>query len=101
VDIAFGKLSKVLNDHNITHTEIKGSTTHMMNILQDFLDKKIRVILLNTYHAGCGIDISSATDVIIYHSMPHEKIQAIGRAQRVGRTEQLTIHNLCFPNEMK
>ena len=101
VDTTFGKLAHLLNSHSITHTEIKGSTTHMMRILDDFVAKRTRVIMLNTYHAGCGIDISSATDVIIYHSMPHEKIQAIGRAQRVGRTDQLTIHNLCFPNEMK
>jgi SNF2 family DNA or RNA helicase len=73
----------------------------MMRILDEFVARRINVILLNTYHAGCGIDISSATDVIIFHSMPQEKIQAVGRAQRVGRTEQLTIHNLCYPHEMK
>lgn len=101
MDTAFGRLSKLLETHEITHTEIKGSTSHMMRILDDFVAKHIKVILLNTYHAGCGIDISSATDVIIFHSMPQEKIQAVGRAQRVGRTEQLTIHNLCYPHEMK
>lgn len=101
MDTTFGRLSKILESNEITHTEIKGSTSHMMHILDGFIEKRINVILLNTYHAGCGIDISSATDVIIFHSMPQEKIQAVGRAQRVGRTEQLTIHNLCYPNEMK
>jgi SNF2 family DNA or RNA helicase len=100
MDTTFGRLSMILGKNNISHCEIKGSTQHMMNILEDFEQNKIRVILLNTYHAGCGIDISSATDVIIYHSMPLEKIQAVGRAQRVGRTEPLTIHNLCYPHEM-
>jgi SNF2 family DNA or RNA helicase len=101
MDTSFGRLSKVLQQNEITHTEIKGSTSHMMHILEEFVAKRITVILLNTYHAGCGIDISSATDVIIFHSMPQEKIQAVGRAQRVGRTDQLTIHNLCYPHEMK
>jgi len=100
MDTTFGRLSTVLQRHHITHCEIKGSTQHMMNILDEFVKNKIRVILLNTYHAGCGIDISSATDVIIYHSMPLEKIQAVGRAQRVGRTEPLSIHNLCYPHEV-
>lgn len=100
IDTTFGKLAHILKNNSITHTEIKGATSHMMKILDDFVANRIRVILLNTYHAGCGIDISSATDVIIYHSMPHEKIQAIGRAQRVGRIEQLTIHNLCYPTEI-
>jgi len=101
MDTSFGRLSKILESNLITHTEIKGSTSHMMRILDEFVAGRINVILLNTYHAGCGIDISSATDVIIFHSMPQEKIQAVGRAQRVGRTEQLTIHNLCYPHEMK
>lgn len=100
MDFAFGHLSEVLKQHNITHCEIKGSTTHMMHILEDFNNNRLKVILLNTSHAGFGIDISGATDVIIYHSMPQEKIQAVGRAQRVGRTETLTIHNLCYPHEV-
>lgn len=100
LDSQFYRLCILLTQHNITHSEIKGNTNHMMNILKDFNDGKIRVILLNTFHAGCGIDISSATDVIIYHKMNNEKIQAVGRAQRVGRTSQLTIHNLCYPQEL-
>jgi hypothetical protein len=100
MDFTFGRLSEILKNNNITHCEIKGSTTHMMHILEDFNNSKIKVILLNTAHAGFGIDISSATDVIIYHSMPQEKIQAVGRAQRVGRKDTLTIHNLCYPHEV-
>jgi SNF2 family DNA or RNA helicase len=71
----------------------------MMKILDNFENRKIKVILLNTHHAGYGINICNATDVIIYHSMKDEKVQAVGRAQRVGRTEPLTIHNLCYPHE--
>jgi len=29
-----------------------------------------------------------------------DKTQAVGRAQRVGRTSPLTIHNLCYPHEL-
>ena len=100
MDTTFGKLSRILTTNNISHSELKGSTSHMMNILDSFVNLKTKVILLNTYYAGCGIDISTATDVIIYHSMSVEKIQAVGRAQRVGRTDTLTIHNLCYPHEM-
>ena len=72
----------------------------MVNILNDFRNSKIKVILLNTLYAGSGIDISFATDVIIYHQMGLHKNQAIGRAQRVGRVNQLYIHNLCYEQEM-
>lgn len=100
VDNAFGHLAGILRQNNVAYCEIKGSTGHMMHILDDFKSGKLKVILLNTAHAGFGIDISCATDVIIYQSMAQEKIQAVGRAQRVGRTEQLTIHNLCYPHEI-
>ena len=100
VDTAFGNLAQVMRRNGITYCDIKGTTVHMMHVLDDFKSGKIKVILLNTAHAGFGIDISCATDVIIYHSMPHEKIQAVGRAQRVGRTEVLTVHNLCYAHEI-
>lgn len=100
MDFTFGRLAELFNQHDISFCEIKGSTTHMMNILDQFKNNKLKVILLNIHHAGFGIDISCATDVIIYHSMTHEKIQAVGRAQRVGRTDVLTIHNLCYPHEL-
>ena len=89
-----------LNNNNITYAELKGNTSHMVNILNDFRNSKIKVILLNTLYAGSGIDISFATDVIIYHQMGLHKNQAIGRAQRVGRVNQLYIHNLCYEQEM-
>jgi SNF2 family DNA or RNA helicase len=56
--------------------------------------------MLNTQYAGSGIDISCATDIVLFHSMAHKSEQAIGRAQRVGRTTQLTVHRLCYPHEL-
>lgn len=100
VDSQFYRLCQLLTEHKISHSEMKGSTTHMMNILQEFKDGKLKIILLTTQYAGCGIDISCATDAIIYHEMPAERQQAIGRAQRVGRTEPLTIHHLCYAHEL-
>jgi len=96
----FFKIIEKLASNNITYGELKGNTSHMMNILNDFKTSKIKVILLNTFHAGSGIDISIATDVIIFHSMGTYKNQAIGRAQRVGRSDKLFIHNLCYDEEM-
>ena len=100
VDSQFYRLCVLLSEHKIPHSEMKGSTTHMMNILEDFKAGKLKIILLTTQYAGCGIDISCATDAILYHKMPAEQQQAIGRAQRVGRTEPLTIHHLCYAHEL-
>lgn len=100
-DNGFHKLAQTLNENGITCSEMKGNTPHMMKVLENFKSGNIKVILLNTHFAGSGIDIQCATDVVIYHSMGLEKYQAIGRAQRVGRTETLNIHYLCYDHEMK
>lgn len=100
LDTSFINVCDVLLNNNISFTEIKGNTGRMIKILENFKNGTLRVILLNTTHAGCGIDISMATDVIMYNDMPIERHQAIGRAQRVGRTEPLTIHHLCYPHEL-
>ena len=64
---SFSKIITELTNNNITYSTLKGHTTHMMNVLNDFKKGKINVILLTTQYAGSGIDISYATDVIILH----------------------------------
>ena len=71
----------------------------MNKILENFKNGNLRVILLNTNHAGSGIDISFASDVVIYHKMYEQKTQAIGRAYRVGRKEELIVNNLLYEDE--
>tara|TARA_B110001450_G_scaffold81706_1_gene77510 strand:- start:11091 stop:12947 length:1857 start_codon:yes stop_codon:yes gene_type:complete len=99
-ETGFNSIIQKLKQNNIAFGELKGTTNHMMNILEKFKTSVINVILLNTFHAGSGIDISFATDVIIFHSMGLYKHQAVGRAQRVGRNDKLFIHNLCYEQEM-
>jgi superfamily II DNA or RNA helicase len=96
---SFEKIKNELNNKKYKYELLKGNTTHMMNILDKFKTGEINIILLNTQYAGSGIDISYATDVIIFHNMGIDKQQAIGRAQRVGRQSELYIHNLCYEHE--
>jgi len=99
-DNGFEMIRKKMIDDGIKFEFLKGNTQHMMNVLERFKTGEIKIILLNTQYAGSGIDINYATDVIIYHSMGIDKQQAIGRAQRAGRKEQLYIHNLCYEHEI-
>jgi superfamily II DNA or RNA helicase len=96
---SFEKIKTELIKHNMKFELLKGSTSHMLNVLEKFKIGEINIILLNTLYAGSGIDISYATDVIIFHKMGLDKQQAIGRAQRVGRNTELYIHNLCYEHE--
>jgi len=101
IDSGFFNLIEKLNANNIAYGELKGSTSHMNAILDRFKNGHLKVILLNTYYAGSGIDISFATDVVIFHAMGLDRVQAIGRAQRQGRTTQLHIHTLMYPHEVE
>lgn len=100
IDSGFWKIIEVLRENHIEYNELKGNTHHMMNVLNNFRNGSVNVILLNTQYAGSGIDISFATDIIIFHCMKIDKQQAIGRAQRVGRNSSLMVHNLCYEHEM-
>jgi hypothetical protein len=97
---SFTKIIELLMINNITYASLKGHTNHMMNVLNNFKNGNTNVILLTTQYAGSGIEINCATDVIILHSMDVDKQQAIGRAQRVGRTCPLKVHNLCYEHEL-
>lgn len=99
-DYTFYRLMQRLDNERISHAEMKGSTATMMRVLDRFRDGELKVIMLNTHYAGSGIDISCATDVIMFHVMEDDGVQAIGRAQRVGRTSELHVHHLCYPQEL-
>lgn len=101
IDNGFIKLIDTFKRNDISYAELKGNTNHMMNVLDGFKNGTIKVILLNTQYAGSGIDISCATDIILFHSMSVDKQQAVGRAQRVGRKESLFVHNLCYEHELQ
>lgn len=88
-----------LTQAGITCAELKGTTSQMMVKLDAFKNNTLRVILLNTRYAGSGIDITCATDVVLYHTMGTDAVQAIGRANRVGRTTSLRVHRLVYPHE--
>ena len=97
---SFESIKSILITTSYKYELLKGNTSHMINILNKFKSGEINIILLNTQYAGSGIDISDATDIIIFHNMGIDKQQAIGRAQRVGRTNELYIHNLCYEHEL-
>lgn len=100
IDNGFAYIKRALDKANIDFAKLKGTTSTMSSVLSKFKSGELNVILLSTKYAGSGIDISYATDIIIYHKMGEDKIQAVGRGQRVGRTSPLSVHNLLYEHEM-
>ena len=59
-------------------------------------DKKRDVFLISTKAGGVGINLTSATVIIIYDSdwNPQNDTQAIARAHRIGQTNEVTVYRL-------
>lgn len=94
-DESFEKIRNVLDDNKINFVEINGSSDTRKNRLEKFREGKINVIFLNSKTDSGGINLLETTDIIIYHNMnEHVKTQIIGRANRIGRIQELFVHNL-------
>ena len=97
---SFKKVLEHLKIKSISYSQIKGSSVE--SIINKFNMGVNRVLFLNSKFCGAGIDLSSATDLVIYHTLNKllEK-QVIGRAQRIGRSNKLTVHKLLYEGEEK
>jgi hypothetical protein len=100
LDSSYWSSMSLLRNAGISFNLLRGNSNVMASILDRFRNGSVRVLLLNTIHAASGIDISSATDLIIIHDLGHDKIQAVGRCNRHPRNVPLRIHQLCYPHEM-
>ena len=102
---SFESFERFLKNHRNIYKRCKrlcGNPNTVSNILRNFENGSIDIILLNSQHNGAGIDLPTATHVILYHKLRDDlEKQVIGRALRIGRpkTLPLHIHKLCYPNE--
>lgn len=94
-DNSFISIRNILNEHNITYTEVKGNSNKRVQKIDDFKNGNTKVIFLNSSNNGAGINLQETTDIIIYHEMSESTLnQIIGRANRIGRTVPLNVHHL-------
>jgi SNF2 family DNA or RNA helicase len=93
-------LVNMFANRGITYEYLKGSASHIANIVERFNSGRLKVLILNTRFLGSGINLQTATDTIIFHKLSDDiEKQVIGRAQRPGRTAPLRVHFLYYDNE--
>jgi hypothetical protein len=96
-DESFYMIRRELDVHNIPFVELCGTKATRDKKLRTFREGKVSVVFLNSRFNGAGINLETATDVILYHEMPSAlRDQVIGRALRIGRQSDLTIHHLVY-----
>jgi hypothetical protein len=79
---------------------VKGSISHITNLLGKFNSGEIPNLFLNAKYCGSGLNLEKTDVVIIMHKMTQDNIkQVIGRAQRIGRQGQLEVFFFYADNE--
>jgi SNF2 family DNA or RNA helicase len=84
----------------IAYHTLRGNKDVVAATIKMFEEGQKRVLFLPTESAGAGLNLVSATHVVLLHAMtPEEEKQVIGRAYRLGRTEPLHVLHLHYEGE--
>jgi hypothetical protein len=94
-DESFNIITNKMKD--LKHKHLKGSSTHIANILNEFKTSDLNILFMNAKYFGAGLNMENATDILFYHEMDKDlETQIIGRAQRMGRVGQLNIWKMRY-----
>lgn len=96
----FKLLEQECEEVGVTYHTLRGNKDVIAATIRSFEQGEKRVLFLSTECAGAGINLVSATHVVLYHAMtPEEEKQAVGRAYRLGRTDELQVVRLLHEGE--
>jgi len=99
-DNPFDQIANACASEGITIRQVKGNKDVVNSIINSFESGTTRVLFLNSLYSGAGLNIISASHVVLLHSMTsEEQKQIVGRAYRLGRTEELNLVRLVHPGE--
>jgi hypothetical protein len=93
-------LEKELVAQNIQYGYLKGHQATIDKLLDKFNSAEINILLVNPTFYGSGMNLEETTDIIMFHKFNAEmEKQVIGRAQRLGRKNNLKLWYLLYENE--
>jgi SNF2 family DNA or RNA helicase len=100
-DGTFSGLDAQLKTESIPFALLSGSQARITKLLNEFEAGKYNVLFLNARNMGAGLNIDSASHVVLFHRMsPELESQIIGRALRLGRSTPLDVVHLLHENEL-
>ena len=84
----------------IRYKEVKGNTSVVNDLLDQFTNRNLNMLLLNATHFGAGLNLEAATHIICLQKLERERyVQLIGRAQRPVRSSSLKVIHIKFSDE--
>ncbi len=97
---SFNLIRKTITDAGLTYAILMGRMSAYDKILKDFADGRVNILMLDSSHNAAGLNITAATDVIIYHALGSAlEAQVVGRGQRMGRKGSLNVWHLLYQGE--
>jgi SNF2 family DNA or RNA helicase len=101
-DNVFTNIVGVLNKVKITFEYLKGNGNQVNAIVERYKKGITNVLLINPRQYGSGLCLENTTDMIMFHKFDTEiEKQVIGRAQRYGRKDPLSLYYLLYTNEIE
>ena len=99
---SFKLVSALLEKYNVKYTELDGGNTKSIDkSIELYKEKDTVVLMIDSSSQGCGMNLENTTHLIFIHKTGESlHNQIIGRAQRPGRTNQLSIISLLNNNEI-
>jgi SNF2 family DNA or RNA helicase len=97
----FIALERDCESEGISYHTLRGNKDVIASTIKSFENGEKRVLFLPTESVGAGLNLNTATHVVLIHAMtPEEEKQAIGRAYRLGRTGPLNVVRLLHNGEV-
>jgi len=94
-------LSSMLLKDDIKFSYLKGNHYCIENTVAKYKGTELDVLLINPKHSGCGLNLETTTDIILFHQLDNEmEKQIVGRAHRLGRHCPLNVWYLLHSNEI-
>jgi hypothetical protein len=96
----FSQLELSCETEGISYHTLRGNKDAIASTIRSFETGEKRVLFLPIESGGAGLNLVSATHVLLFHAMtPEEEKQAIGRAYRLGRKDPLHVLKLLHEGE--
>jgi hypothetical protein len=91
----FNIIKRFLDEKKHNYLELRGTREKRDNVIDSYKFGNVNILLLNTIQSGAGLNLQETSDIILFHKIhDYQKIQVIGRANRIGRKIELNVHYL-------
>lgn len=99
-EASFRGLRELLAARDVRCEVLQGTAARIDRLRRQFRDGTVQVLCMNARHVGAGLNLESATHVVLYHRMNVElEKQVIGRAVRFERSGELRVVHLVHEQE--